>query len=180
MPVLDKSEGHGAVQRATKNAMRVLSQPTTGTLQQWDDSADHAGTPGVSGARDRLIFTGERHAGRSGDGAAFSVLAAFPVSSYTSVMARPLELPELLTVRLPAGTKADLAKQAAPKNGNAATEVRRIIAEALVKRDPEWPMAEATRLVARWEHGDEAHRQWLRNVAIPDIAEALAREKPHD
>lgn len=31
----------------------------------------------------------------------------------------------------------------------------------------------ASALVARWEHGDETHRQWLRDIAIPDIARAL-------
>lgn len=31
----------------------------------------------------------------------------------------------------------------------------------------------ATDLVARWEHGDEMHREWLRKVAIPDIINAL-------
>lgn len=30
-------------------------------------------------------------------------------------------------------------------------------------------------LVSRWEHGDEAHRQWLRDIATPDI-EAAFRE----
>lgn len=28
-------------------------------------------------------------------------------------------------------------------------------------------------LVAKWEHGDDAHRQWLREKAVPDIVEAL-------
>lgn len=28
-------------------------------------------------------------------------------------------------------------------------------------------------LVAKWEHGDDAHRQWLREIAVPDIVEAL-------
>lgn len=32
----------------------------------------------------------------------------------------------------------------------------------------------ARALVARWEHGDEAHRQWLRDIATPDISAALA------
>lgn len=36
----------------------------------------------------------------------------------------------------------------------------------------------ARALVSRWEHGDEAHRQWLRDVAIPDIAAALAVGEP--
>jgi hypothetical protein len=31
----------------------------------------------------------------------------------------------------------------------------------------------ARALVARWEHGDEPHRQWLREIAIPDIIAAL-------
>jgi hypothetical protein len=39
--------------------------------------------------------------------------------------------------------------------------------------EAEWAAAKARELVAKWEHGDEAHRQWLRNVAIPDIAAAL-------
>ena len=34
--------------------------------------------------------------------------------------------------------------------------------------------AEARLLVAKWEHGDDAHRAWLRSVAVPDIASALA------
>jgi hypothetical protein len=38
---------------------------------------------------------------------------------------------------------------------------------------PERAIDEAKALVARWEHGDEAHRQWLRDVAVPDIARAL-------
>lgn len=29
-------------------------------------------------------------------------------------------------------------------------------------------------LVSRWEHGDEKHRQWLRDIATPDITTALA------
>lgn len=36
----------------------------------------------------------------------------------------------------------------------------------------------ATALVAKWEHGDEVHRQWLRDIAIPDVAAALLRWKP--
>lgn len=28
---------------------------------------------------------------------------------------------------------------------------------------------QAAELVAKWEHGDEAHRQWLRDIAIPDL-----------
>lgn len=36
----------------------------------------------------------------------------------------------------------------------------------------------ATALVAKWEHGDEVHRQWLRDIAIPDVAVALLRWKP--
>jgi hypothetical protein len=31
----------------------------------------------------------------------------------------------------------------------------------------------ARELVARWEHGDENHRQWLRDVAVPDVTAAL-------
>ena len=34
---------------------------------------------------------------------------------------------------------------------------------------------EARALVARWEHGDEKHRQWLRDTAVPDVALALTR-----
>lgn len=41
-----------------------------------------------------------------------------------------------------------------------------------------WAQEAARALVARWEHGDEAHRQWLRDVAIPDIAAALAAREP--
>lgn len=32
----------------------------------------------------------------------------------------------------------------------------------------------ARALVARWEHGDDAHRKWLQGIATPDIASALA------
>ncbi len=32
----------------------------------------------------------------------------------------------------------------------------------------------ARTLVARWEHGDEKHHQWLRDVAIPDLEAAFA------
>lgn len=35
----------------------------------------------------------------------------------------------------------------------------------------------ATELVAKWEHGSEEHREWLRSVAVPDIVEALLRWK---
>lgn len=28
-------------------------------------------------------------------------------------------------------------------------------------------------LVSRWEHGDQTHRQWLRDVAVPDVAKAF-------
>lgn len=35
------------------------------------------------------------------------------------------------------------------------------------------PEEQARALVARWEHGDEAHRQWLRDVAVPDLVAAL-------
>lgn len=31
----------------------------------------------------------------------------------------------------------------------------------------------ARALVAGWEHGDEQHRQWLRDTATPQIEEAL-------
>jgi hypothetical protein len=34
--------------------------------------------------------------------------------------------------------------------------------------------ATASALVAKWEHGDDAHRAWLRSVAVPDIVAALA------
>lgn len=39
----------------------------------------------------------------------------------------------------------------------------------------DWAEQCARGLVARWEHGDEAHRQWLRDVAVPDIADALRK-----
>lgn len=32
----------------------------------------------------------------------------------------------------------------------------------------------ARELVARWEHGDEIHRQWLRDIATPHLAKAFA------
>ncbi len=38
-------------------------------------------------------------------------------------------------------------------------------------------MTDAAELVARWEHGDEKHRQWLRDVAIPDIEAAFAKAR---
>lgn len=31
----------------------------------------------------------------------------------------------------------------------------------------------AKALVARWEHGDEKHRAWLRSVAVPDLIAAF-------
>lgn len=37
----------------------------------------------------------------------------------------------------------------------------------------DWATAWAEHLVAKWEHGDEAHRQWLRDVATSDLAWAL-------
>ena len=40
-----------------------------------------------------------------------------------------------------------------------------------------WRRQQATKraaeMVAKWEHGSEEHREWLRSVAIPDIVEAL-------
>lgn len=38
---------------------------------------------------------------------------------------------------------------------------------------PDWATETATDLVRSWEHGDEAHRQWLRDVAIQPLAQAL-------
>lgn len=35
------------------------------------------------------------------------------------------------------------------------------------------PEEQARALVARWEHGDAVHRQWLRDVAVPDLIAAL-------
>lgn len=37
----------------------------------------------------------------------------------------------------------------------------------------DWATQKARELVARWEHGDAEHRQWLRDIAIPDLAAAL-------
>lgn len=43
---------------------------------------------------------------------------------------------------------------------------------------PQSTLERARALVARWEHGDEAHRQWLRDVAIPDLVAALTPAAP--
>jgi hypothetical protein len=37
----------------------------------------------------------------------------------------------------------------------------------------------AERLVARWEHGDEVHRAWLRSVAVPDLCDTFAKIDDH-
>jgi hypothetical protein len=29
-------------------------------------------------------------------------------------------------------------------------------------------------MVRRWEHGDEAHRQWLRDTVVPDLVIAMS------
>ncbi len=34
----------------------------------------------------------------------------------------------------------------------------------------------ATATVAKWEHGDEQHRQWLRDTAIPDVLAMLQED----
>ena len=39
---------------------------------------------------------------------------------------------------------------------------------------PEWALREAQQMVARWEQGSEEHRQWLRDMCIPEVAIALA------
>ena len=41
----------------------------------------------------------------------------------------------------------------------------------------DWALSWARSLVAKWEHGDEAHRRWLREIAIPELAAALRDAK---
>jgi hypothetical protein len=46
----------------------------------------------------------------------------------------------------------------------------------IMDNDPtvkDWATQKAHDLVAKWEHGDAAHRQWLRDTAIPDLVVAL-------
>ncbi len=47
--------------------------------------------------------------------------------------------------------------------------------EAKPPTPPEWALERAREMVARWEHGDEAHRQWLRDIAVPQLAHALTQ-----
>lgn len=40
------------------------------------------------------------------------------------------------------------------------------------------PEEQARALGARGEHGDEVHRQWLRDIAVPDLIAALTPGPP--
>ncbi len=35
----------------------------------------------------------------------------------------------------------------------------------------------AAAVVAKWEHGDEKHRQWLRDIAVPDLVAFVEAER---